>query len=427
MGDAAELYLILVFIVLPLLLLMLFPVSWGCRRLFPQEKVYSPEVRTQLFSGTQSPLRYYAEKKKKAGVLFAVSCILVINFGLFQPKLEGVGTKSRSRQRPPCQGPIDVLITWVDTSDPEWQDEGNAAGCNVDRMDSGGAGGDIDPYEALRFSMRSLYQHVPWIRNVYIFGTGQKPAWLKLGGRVNIIKHADVVNRTLFSGRLSESLLGEFGGTPLKGKCFLKSDDDFLWLRDVPREALFPNNYPGGVGGEPLPTASWLNRKFHAAVTAKIGAHDFHSPYPIYRDSYRDFCAKDEHCTRAQHEARVGNVCNNDWCCMDFYSKYRIAGNGLFSAPAYTMSMLAMRIGGPSTLIEYLSNHLRYMLRFIFRPFFAHINSHGGFADTPEGVKAIRRWLLDKYPDPAPWELSDQPEWAAKIRKEGSPWFSRKF
>ena len=70
MGDAAELYLILVFIVLPLLLLMLFPVSWGCRRLFPQEKVYSPEVRTQLFSGTQSPLRY-AEKKKKL-----VCCLL---------------------------------------------------------------------------------------------------------------------------------------------------------------------------------------------------------------------------------------------------------------------------------------------------------------------------------------------------------------
>lgn len=418
MGDAAEIYLFLFFFVLPLLLLILLPVYWGCRRLFPEQKVECvdkcPEVCAQLFSGTPSSLRY-------AGVLFVAACFLVINFELFQPKLEGV----RRHERPPCQGPIDVLITWVDTSDPEWQDEGNAAGCNIDHLDS--EGGDIDPYEALRFNMRSLHQHAPWIRNIYIFGTGQKPAWLKLGGRVNIIKHADVVNRTLFSGRLSESLLGEFGGTPLNGECFLKSDDDFLWLRDVPREALFPNNYPGGIGGKPLPTASWLNRKFHAAVPTVIGALDFHTPYPVYRDSYRDFCARNERCTQSQQLARVGDVCNNAWCCMSYYSGYRLAGNGVFTAPAYTMSMLVIRLGGPSTWIEYFRNHLRYMLRFIFRPFFAHIHSHGGFAGTPEGVKAIRRWLLEKYPDPAPWELSDQPEWAAEIRKERSPWFSRMF
>ena len=177
--------------------------------------------------------------------------------------------------------------------------------------------------------------------------------------------------------------------------------------------------------GEPLPTASWLNRKFHAAV--RPGARYYHTPTPIYCDSYRDFCARDEQCTRSQQLARVGDVCDITWCCLDYYTKYRLAGNGLFTAPAYAMSMLAVRIGGPSTLVEYFTYQLRYMLRFIFRPFFAHINSHGGFASTPEGVKAIRRWLLEKYPDPAPWELSDQPEWAAEIRKGGSPWFSRKF
>ena len=142
MGDAAEIYLFLFFFVLPLLLLILLPVYWGCRRLFPEQKVECvdkcPEVCAQLFSGTPSSLRY-------AGVLFVAACFLVINFELFQPKLEGV----RRHERPPCQGPIDVLITWVDTSDPEWQDEGNAAGCNIDHLDS--EGGDIDPYEALRF------------------------------------------------------------------------------------------------------------------------------------------------------------------------------------------------------------------------------------------------------------------------------------
>lgn len=44
--------------------------------------------------------------------------------------------------------------------------------------------------EELRYSLRSIERHAPWVRNVFIVTNGQIPSWLNLDNpRVTIVTH----------------------------------------------------------------------------------------------------------------------------------------------------------------------------------------------------------------------------------------------
>jgi UDP-N-acetylglucosamine-lysosomal-enzyme len=44
--------------------------------------------------------------------------------------------------------------------------------------------------EELRYSLRSIERHAPWVRNIFIVTNGQIPSWLNLDNpRVTIVTH----------------------------------------------------------------------------------------------------------------------------------------------------------------------------------------------------------------------------------------------
>lgn len=91
-------------------------------------------------------------------------------------------------------GPIDVVYTWVDGSDPEhrrqlahWRSRHPA----VARETAGPQ--RFRNHDELRYSLRSLERHLPWIRNVYLVTNGQVPPWLdRRNPRLKLITHADI-------------------------------------------------------------------------------------------------------------------------------------------------------------------------------------------------------------------------------------------
>lgn len=75
--------------------------------------------------------------------------------------------------------PIDVVYCWVDSADPAWR-----RSYDEHRLQSpAGLSGQLRPHlyrdnEELRFSLRSLTQFAPWVRQVYLVTNGQVPSWL---------------------------------------------------------------------------------------------------------------------------------------------------------------------------------------------------------------------------------------------------------
>ena len=71
-----------------------------------------------------------------------------------------------------CEGPIDVVFTWVNGSDPEQQERLRKYHGDPDRLSI-----MYRDYGTLRFAIRSIEKFAPWINHVFLLTNGQMPNW----------------------------------------------------------------------------------------------------------------------------------------------------------------------------------------------------------------------------------------------------------
>ncbi|XP_057598423.1 N-acetylglucosamine-1-phosphotransferase subunits alpha/beta isoform X4 [Hippopotamus amphibius kiboko] len=89
--------------------------------------------------------------------------------------------------------------------------------------------------EELRYSLRSVERHAPWVRNIFIVTNGQIPSWLNLDNpRVKIVTHQDVFRNLshlpTFSSPAIESHIHRIEGLSQK---FIYLNDDVMFGKDV--------------------------------------------------------------------------------------------------------------------------------------------------------------------------------------------------
>ncbi|XP_004623974.1 N-acetylglucosamine-1-phosphotransferase subunits alpha/beta [Octodon degus] len=89
--------------------------------------------------------------------------------------------------------------------------------------------------EELRYSLRSVEKHAPWVRNVFIVTNGQIPSWLNLDNpRVTIVTHQEVFRNLshlpTFSSPAIESHIHRIEGLSQK---FIYLNDDVMFGKDV--------------------------------------------------------------------------------------------------------------------------------------------------------------------------------------------------
>jgi hypothetical protein len=138
---------------------------------------------------------------------------------------------------------IDAVYTWVDGRDADFQADfrryaGTSAAVGVNRFRDNGE---------LRYSLRSLWRHAPWVRRVHILTNGKTPRWLERSQpRIHLVAHAEVFpdRRCLptFNSHAIEMCLHRIPGLSRR---FLYFNDDFFLSRDVqPEDFLTPE---GGI------------------------------------------------------------------------------------------------------------------------------------------------------------------------------------
>ncbi|XP_069485998.1 N-acetylglucosamine-1-phosphotransferase subunits alpha/beta isoform X2 [Ambystoma mexicanum] len=89
--------------------------------------------------------------------------------------------------------------------------------------------------EELRYSLRSIERHAPWVRHVFIVTNGQIPSWLNLDSpRVSIVTHQDIFQNVshlpTFSSPAIESHIHRIDGLSQK---FIYLNDDVMFGKDV--------------------------------------------------------------------------------------------------------------------------------------------------------------------------------------------------
>ena len=188
--------------------------------------------------------------------------------------------------------PVDVVYTWVDGDDPEWQRrkaEALETSGEVLRHPTAVSDSRYASRDELRYSLRSLEMFAGWVRHVYLVTDRQVPPWLDTEHpRVTVVDHTDIFgDRGLlptFNSHAIETQLHHIEGL---SEHFLYLNDDVFFGRPVRPEAFF--------------TGSGLSRFFPSTAKLDLGpAHPGEAPVMS--------AAKNN---RALVEGRFGRVVSN--------------------------------------------------------------------------------------------------------------------
>ncbi|MEV8510160.1 stealth family protein [Actinoplanes sp. NPDC051475] len=146
--------------------------------------------------------------------------------------------------------PIDVVYTWVDGGDPQWQARKAAALAGNDWLGDASRLAINDSRYAsrdeLRYSMRALHCFAPWVNHIYLVTDDQLPEWLDTSHPgVTVVSHREIFGDTgtlpTFNSQAIESRLHRIPGL---SEHFLYLNDDVFLGRPVSPDLFFT---PGGL------------------------------------------------------------------------------------------------------------------------------------------------------------------------------------
>ncbi|WP_460370648.1 stealth family protein, partial [Actinocorallia lasiicapitis] len=195
--------------------------------------------------------------------------------------------------------PVDAVYTWVDGDDTTWRTRRDTALAGTVSRPADGGDSRYSSRDELRYSLRSLAVHAPWIRHVWIVTDGQRPGWLRDGDGLTVVDHreifADPEALPTFNSHAIETRLHHIDGL---SEHFLYLNDDFFLGRPLTPGAFF---HPNGITKyfaspliiPPAPRAAadptWLaaaknNRALIERDFGRTTTHAFkHAPYALRR------------------------------------------------------------------------------------------------------------------------------------------------
>ena len=197
--------------------------------------------------------------------------------------------------------PIDVVYTWVDGSDPQWQRRRAAVTTTGDGAGYHEQAANAARYanrDELRYSLRSLHLYAPWVRHIYIVTDRQVPAWLAVDHPgITIVDHQDIFDDPsvlpTFNSHAIETRLHHIKG--LAEHFLYFNDDVFLGSPVTPQDFFLANGVtkffpsraliplaPADPLDVPVSAAGKNNRRllegrFGATVTQKMK----HTPHAV--------------------------------------------------------------------------------------------------------------------------------------------------
>ncbi|MEU4167687.1 stealth family protein [Streptomyces sp. NPDC026665] len=147
--------------------------------------------------------------------------------------------------------PIDVVYTWVDDADPVWRAGKNAAERRVaigraPLHEQASNDARYTSRDELRYSLRSIHQYAPWVRNIFLVTAGQVPGWLDTDyPGLKVIDHREIFSDPTalptFNSHAIESQLHHIPGL---AEHFLYLNDDVFFGRPVRPDRFF---HPNGL------------------------------------------------------------------------------------------------------------------------------------------------------------------------------------
>ena len=316
-----------------------------------------------------------------------------------------------------ASGPrIDLVYTWVDDSWPGYMKE---LGRYASKGHDSNPNRTRDNLDLLRYSLRSVARHAPWLGNVYLLSMRpQVPGWLDTGHpRLRIVHHDQIMDPALLPTFNSFAIVSHLHALPGVSSPFLYLEDDMLFGASVSpadfmdaagRTRLFVQRQttPEAAQRERTDISPWnaaLARANHL-LDGRFGAdsrrrHVNHVPLLVYPELWRETLEQWPEAiahTRASRFRDVGNVPPEY-----LYPHYALATGRAASAPAASVKQDFFYFP-----LENWRLHARLCTSWVdwHGPKFMTLNDNFGARPNPAVVAHLRATLERWYPDPSPFE-----------------------
>jgi len=139
---------------------------------------------------------------------------------------------------------IDIVIPWVDSTDPVWLKEKEKYSSEVTSKSDAREIRYRD-WNNLKYVFRSIEKFAPWVNKVHFITFGHLPKWLNTQcPKIHIVRHEDFIPKKylpVFSSHVIELNMHRIEGLSEK---FIYFNDDIFLIRPVNPDNFFRNGLP---------------------------------------------------------------------------------------------------------------------------------------------------------------------------------------
>ena len=137
---------------------------------------------------------------------------------------------------------IDIVIPWVDSSDPLWQVEHSKYSPDSNSDNSPERYRDWD---TLKYWFRSIEKNAPWVNKIHFITYGHLPDWLDTAnGKLNIVNHKDFIEEKYLPTFSSHTIELNLHRIPDLAEQFIYFNDDVFLMKKTKENDFFKNSLP---------------------------------------------------------------------------------------------------------------------------------------------------------------------------------------
>jgi hypothetical protein len=321
---------------------------------------------------------------------------------------------------------------WVNGNDPEWIKKKNAvarqlANKGINIPPSAFSPGRFTDNQELRYSLRSLEQYAPWIRNVYLVTDSQHPEWID-PRTVNIVSHRDIFPAQaaypVFNSHPIEFCLHRIHGlaehfiafnddfmlgrTVNKNIFFTRQGNPFVWGRRMSRKRTHLLQQGLEPRGSPHQCSNWkAHRLIREHFNIQFPFHIKHTPRAMTRSTVESMCSIFQDVVNITLKSQFRNM--DDICIFHLYPLFLLAkGLGklrLLNHEGLLFDLLHGRIShvGASLGDDNITQKIRRIKR--FKPLTFCLNDSENASDSDR--YQLRCFLDEYFPERSRFERDD--------------------
>lgn len=161
---------------------------------------------------------------------------------------------------------IDLVYLWVDGNDPKWIKKKNKFSGHITN-----SSGRYQDNEELKYSLRSIEKHMPWIHKIYIITDQQIPPFLDISHpKISIIDHKDIIPEKYLPTFNSVVIEYFVYRIPNLSEFFLMANDDTFVNQDIDSSFFFKDDLPVvRLMHKPLLKINlWIKRQINLSINS---------------------------------------------------------------------------------------------------------------------------------------------------------------